>query len=183
MSSSIRAAQACASAYSAGTSTPRSRATFSYFSTILKRVEAGGDGGRRVHHPQRIGDVAERLAVAELLRLHRAALDEVGDDRRRVGQHRRHRRRDADLGGGGVRRELRAAIDAEERGVLAGHPDHVVGPAERRAVVAVRDARRRGAQACRRTVQAFRSAVGRFVPDRPGGLDVRPVFRLVSHRP
>ena len=49
-------------------------------------------------------------------------------------------RGNADLGGGGVGGELGGAVDAEQRGVLSGHADHVVRAAESRAVIAVRDA-------------------------------------------
>ena len=54
-------------------------------------------------------------------------------------RHRRDGRRDADLRGRLVGGVLRAAVDAEQVRVLAGHPDHVVAAANTDPVVAVRD--------------------------------------------
>ena len=158
-----------------------------------RRLGVGLDDPERVEaHRQRLAELVDRAqrarhlgphrGLAQLARLHPAALDEHGHDRLGLGEHRRNPGRDADAGRALVRDPLGLAVDLEHRRVLAGHADHVVAGAETGAEIAVRDpaperlpdrppVRPRSGQAARRSGAADLAAV-----------DVRPGPGLGPHR-
>ena len=103
------------------------------------------------------------------------ALDEHGDEALRVVEHRGDRGRDPDRGRALVRDPLRAAVDLEQAGVLARHPDHVVDAAETGAEVAVRDPALQRLGLSLRFAQERRQLLDDSAQFVLGGLTSRPV--------
>ena len=108
--------------------------------------------------------------------------DELGDDRRRVVERGRHRRRDAEARGPAVGRDLAAAVDLQQRGVLAGDADHVVGGAHPRPVIAVGDATLERVGPFDELSQFGGHRIHDFSQIVSRGLDSRPSFRLGLRR-
>ena len=131
-----------------GWEVPRSVAVAAYRRTISNESKSAGIvPSLSWMRAQQSGDLAQSLGLAQLGRLHPSALDELGDDRLRVVERGGHRRRHPEPGGPLVGDDLGAAVDPEQRGVLAGDADHVLAGVEPRPVVAVGDPARRGARA------------------------------------
>ncbi len=103
-------------------------------------VELGGQlQAGVVERAKRVGHLREAIRLAELLRRELAARHEARDEAGRGLERRGHRRCDAELRSARVRDALGLAVDPEQFRVLAGEPNHVVGPAEPHTEVAVGD--------------------------------------------
>ena len=138
--SRIAWARASASANSGGVSPPRAVAVDAYSSTTRNESNSVGSSA-----PESWKVRSARATSASLSgsRSSSAVSSRPGMKRvieaGRVLDEGRHRRCDAEVRGALVRGALRLAVDAQQRGVLAGQPDHVVGAAEPHSEVAIRD--------------------------------------------
>ena len=139
--SRIARARASASANSGGASTPRERGGgrrspprpgTSRTRWAARRPSRGRSGARG---PPRRGVSGSRSSSAVSSRPGHEARDEAGGTLDEGG----HGRRDAEVRRQLVRGALRLAVDAEQRGVLAGQPHHVVGAPEPHPEVAIGD--------------------------------------------
>jgi hypothetical protein len=92
-----------------------------------------------VQGPQRLRDSGHRRRLAQLGGAHRLALDEAGDEARRLVEHRHHFRPDTDARRQLPGRALGAAVDFQQPGVLARQPHDEVLAGEADPVVAVGD--------------------------------------------
>ena len=89
--------------------------------------------------PDRLGDLAQSVAAAQILGAHRRALDEVEHERSELRQVRDHTRADARLGRGHGVDVLVLAVDRQQPGVLRRHAHDVAPPAHDDLVVGVRE--------------------------------------------